>query len=211
MTNIPMIVVGAGGHASVLLDELLIGGYNVLGIVDPNLSVGTKVLYSKVLGDDEYLAQHSSAQIQLVNGIGALPQSKGRKTVAKKLESEGYKFCSVVSNRATISDSSKISDGAQILAGAIIQTNVQVGEHVVVNTGATIDHDCVLAENVWISPGAILCGNVTVESDVYVGAGAVVIQNITIGTGATISAGSVVTKSVEANTRFYKPRSKLRG
>ena len=132
MTNIPIIVVGAGGHASVLLDELFIGGYNVLGIVDPNLSVGTKVLYSKVLGDDEYLAQHSPAQIQLVNGIGALPQSKGRKTVAKKLEIKGYNFCSVVSSHAAISDSSEISDGAQILAGAVIQTNVQVGEHVVV-------------------------------------------------------------------------------
>ena len=211
MTSAAMIVVGGGGHASVLLDELLVSGCKVLGIVDPNLAVGTKVLYSKVLGDDEYLTQHSPAQIRLVNGIGALPGSKGRKNVAKKLESEGYKFCSVVSNRATISDSAKIFDGAQILAGAIIQTKVQVGEHVVVNTGATIDHDCVVAENVWISPGAILCGSVTVEPDVYIGAGAVVIQNITLGTGATIAAGSVVTKSVEANTRFYEPRSKFRG
>ena len=52
MTSAAMIVVGGGGHASVLLDELLVSGYKVLGIVDPNLSIGTKVLYSKVLGDD---------------------------------------------------------------------------------------------------------------------------------------------------------------
>ena len=78
MTVIPVIVVGGGGHASVLLDELSISGHKVLGVVDPNLSVGTKVLYSKVLGNDEYLVQYSSTQIQLVNGIGALPGKKAR-------------------------------------------------------------------------------------------------------------------------------------
>ena len=211
MTINPVIVVGGGGHASVLLDELSISGHKVLGIVDPHLSVGTKVLYSKVLGNDEYLVQYSSTQIQLVNGIGARPGSKVRQAVVEELEGKGYRFCSVVSSRATVSDTSRIGKGAQILAGAVIQTNVQVGEHVVVNTGANIDHDCILADNVWISPGAVLCGNVTVESGVYVGAGAVVIQSVTLGTGSIISAGSVVTKSVKANSRFHAPRSRFEG
>ena len=53
MSGVPVILVGAGGHARVLLDALVLSGTTVLGLVDsdPGLA-GRKVLGFEVLGGD---------------------------------------------------------------------------------------------------------------------------------------------------------------
>ena len=199
----PVVVLGAGGHARVLLDELKGMGREVMGITDPSIEPGATMLGVNVLGDDTYIDELPPQSFELVNGIGALPKSSLRWDIARKMKDKGYQFSTVVSLLSAVAGSVKLSEGVQVMAGAVIQTSVTIGKNSVANTGCTIDHDCVIGENVWISPGVTICGNVVIGDCAYVGAGSVLIQDITIGAHAIINAGSVVKKSLPAGDQHF--------
>jgi acetyltransferase EpsM len=80
--------------------------------------------------------------------------------------------------------------------GAILQADVQIGVHCIINTGASVDHDCVIDDYVHISPHTTLCGNVTVGEGSHIGAGATIIQGIKIGRWVTVGAGTVIIRDV---------------
>ena len=87
------------------------------------------------------------------------------------MRGKGFSFPSLVHPSAWIAPSVSLSDGAQVMAGAIIQPDCEIGENSIINTGANIDHDCVVAGNVHIAPGATLCGGVRVGVGAFVGSG----------------------------------------
>ena len=66
--SLPVIVLGAGGHAKVLIDALLASSAVITGIVDPDLTLtGTKTLGVPVLGGDDVVSEFPPSQVQLVN------------------------------------------------------------------------------------------------------------------------------------------------
>ena len=199
----PVVVLGAGGHACVLLDELKGMGREILGFTDPTIGPGATMLGVNVLGDDAYIDELPPQSFVLVNGIGALPKTSLRWDVAHRMNVKGHQFLTVVSLLSAVAGSAKLSEGVQVMAGAVIQTKVTIGKNSVANTGCTIDHDCVIGDNVWISPGVTICGNVVIGDCAYIGAGSVLIQDITIGAHAIINAGSVVKKSIPAGEQHF--------
>ncbi len=71
--KLPLIIIGGGGHATVVVDALLAAGEQVLGITDADpTKQGTLVCGVPVLGDDRVLDEYSPATLQLVNGIGGI-------------------------------------------------------------------------------------------------------------------------------------------
>lgn len=190
-----LLVIGAGGHASVLLDELFTLGRPIRGILDTGIQVGTPMMGSSVIGDDRYLDSCPADGIELVNGIGMLPSRPRRIEFFHEMTERGFQFASVVSNNATLSPSVTLQAGAQVMAGVVLQPNVMIRENVVVNTGSSIDHDCTLESNVWISPGVTICGGVQIGRDSYISAGAVILQNANIKPGSVVRAGAVVKPS----------------
>ena len=48
------------------------------------------------------------------------------------------------------------------MQGAVLQEEVEVGNHSIINTACSIDHECKIANFVNISPNSTLCGNVQV-------------------------------------------------
>lgn len=88
----------------------------------------------------------------------------------------------------------------QVLSGAYIGPNSEVGVNVLINTGAIIEHDCFIGNHCHIAPGVILCGAVKVGDLTHVGAGSVVRQGVSIGRNCVIGAGSVVVDDVPDNT-----------
>lgn len=194
-TNI--FVVGGSGHARVVVDALHVQGLRVAGIVDPNFEVGTRIEDVAVLGGDEIIEELRSGEVDLVNGVGALPGSLSRWRIAKSLRERGFEWKTVVHPTAIKSVNFREESGVQIMAGAVLQSGVKIGRDSVINTRATIDHDCVIGNECWISPGAILCGGVQLGCRTYVGAGAVIIQNVTIGNGVLVKAGSLICDDIQ--------------
>ena len=196
-----VILIGAGGHAKVVLDMLHFAPVKVLGVICP-------MLYSKqvkqwrglaVLGDDEALSRYTTAQVKLVNGVGMMPQSQTRRRLFEPARQAGFEFINLVHPSAVVSGTVHLGQGVQVMAGAVIQADSKIADNVIINSRAVIEHDCLIAAHCHIAPGAVLCGQVTAEEQVFVGAGATVIQGIHLGVGALVGAGTVVVKDLAAN------------
>lgn len=197
-----VIVIGAGGHARVVIDALLRAGANVLGVCDGRLAAGnTGPLGIPSLGDDDALKQFDMTRVLLANGIGSIGDPSRRIAVYKRLTAAGWEFISLVHPAAIIGADCSIAAGAQIMAGAVLQAGCRIGQNAIVNTAASVDHDCSIGDHVHIAPGAVLCGDVIVGAATHIGSGAIVVQGIHIGADAMISAGAVVTRPVDAGVR----------
>ncbi len=202
MVEHSIIVVGAGGHARVLIGVLRRQGIAVAGCVDINPALhGAAIDGVPVIGGDDALFAMSPDGVRLVSGQGNVP-GKGasglarRRGVFERFGARGYRFMSVISPDSVISDTAVLEEACQVITGAIIHPGAKVGVNAIVNTGAQVDHDCVVGAHSHIAPGAVLCGGVTVGPESHVGAGAVVIPLVRIGTGAVVGAGAVVVRDV---------------
>ena len=202
----PVIVMGAGGHAKVLVDALRLSNREILGFVTPDLEVGENFCGKKVLGNDSEIDNYSPNDIELVNGIGSLPRKNLRWKVAGKMRQKGYYFSSVIHPSAIIATNVRIGKGVQVMAGAIIQADTSVGDDSIVNTGVLLDHDCNIAENCHLAPGVVCSGGVEVGRMSHLGTGTIVIQNISIGENCTLAAGSVVYENVSGSTSFIQTK-----
>ena len=203
----PVILLGTGGHAKVLLETLRYEERNVLGLVTPDLEKGSKHLGLEVLGNDEQLQQFNPSEIVLVNGIGSLPFQQLRWNVGDKVRSWGFGFSSVIHPSAVILSDVSIDEGVQIMAGCVIQPGCSIGQDTIINTGTTIDHDCVIGERTHIAPGCTLSGGVRVGKSVHIGTGSSIIQNIEIGEGAVVAAGTTLYENIEAKMLIKELKS----
>ena len=200
MSQVPVILLGAGGHAKVVLDLLKALDRQVLGICDPALAAqGAKTWRGlPVLGDDHAVEPYLPADIELANGTGSLPGNTLRRRLHEQFTRQGYRFATLVHPNTILGSGVDLGQGGQIMAGVVVQADSRIGENVILNTGTRIDHDCDLGDHVHIAPGTVLSGDVWVEEGSHIGPGATLIQGIRIGQGAVIGAGSTVIKDVPA-------------
>lgn len=208
--NKPVIVLGAGGHASVLVDMLRSQGVVPLALVAPTADAPRAALAGIPLWHDEEILTHLPDEVELVNGIGSLPGNPLRATLFARYRTLGYRFASVVSAQAMVSDYAVLEEGAQVMAGAIIQAGTQIGANSIINTGAIVDHDCWIGGNNHIAPGAVLSGGVSTGDAVHIGTGAMLVQNIKIGSHTVVGAGATVIKDLAPNKTLYVAKPFLR-
>jgi len=195
--SLPVIILGAGGHAKVLIDSLLADSTVIAGIVDPNPSLaGTKILGVPVLGEEDIVKEYPPSEILLVNGLGSVGLPVNRQQLFVKIKTMGYDFATVVHPSAVVASDVILGEGAQVMAGAIIQPGCRIGVNSIINTRASVDHDCIIGAHVHISPGVTMSGGVTVGTCCHIGTGATAIQGISIGKGCLVAAGAVVTKDI---------------
>ena len=206
----PVILLGSGGHAKVLLSMLRRCDFEVIGIADPARVVGEHWLGCEILGDDLAVQAFSHKEVVLVNGIGSLPRDGGlRRKLFDRFTAEGYLFQTVLDPSALVVDQAGLATGVQIMAGAVVQIGAQIAENCVINSGAIIEHDCRIGRHVHIAPGVVISGGVEVGDDVHIGTGAVLIQGLRIGKGSVIGAGSVVTRDVGERQIVYPSRPQI--
>ncbi len=193
----PLIILGAGGHARVLIDALRLQSAGILGLVDADSAkIGPPLLGVPVLGGDEQVFAYQVDQIQLVNGLGTVRSGAGRSALFMRFKNRAYQFAIVVHPSAIIAPDVVLAEGAQIMAGAVLQTGCRIGVNAIINTRAALALGCEIGDHVHIAPGATLSGGVIVGQNTHVGAGATVIQGIRIGCDCTVGAGAVVIRDV---------------
>ncbi len=192
----PLVVVGAGGHARVVIDAIeKQGSYRVAGVLDdaPG-NAGRTVMGYAVLGGRE-VAGTAAVPARAVVAIGS---PAGRSAWLAHLAALGYELPVVVHPHAQVGRDVELGAGTVLLAGAIVNSGARLGQGVIVNTSASVDHDCRLGDVVHIAPGARLAGNVSVGERSHVGIGACVIQGVQIGADAVIGAGAAVVGPIPA-------------
>lgn len=207
--NKPIIIIGAGDHAKVLLDILLEQDLKVLGLTDNKISKGTLIYNIPVLGDDFEIQKYKTDEIELVNGIGSVGDTSLREKIFLSFKQKGYTFSNVIHSSAIISKRAKLGEGVQILAGTVINTEAQIGDNTIINTKSSIDHGCVIGKHCHIAPGCSFSGCVSVGDSTHIGTGSSIIQGIKIGKKVLIGAGSVVIHDVVDNKKAYGVPAKV--
>ena len=201
MTTLPIIIIGAGGHARVIADALVCAGSVVAGFVDKDdARKGQDMLGLPVMGGEDVLARFDPDAVRLVVGIGSVGDRSAlelRQQISERLRREGWTLAGVRHPTATISPTATVAADAQIMAGAIVQVGADVGEGAIVNTKAVVEHDSVVGAYSHISIGTVLCGDTRIGSCSHVGAGAIVRQGVSLGDGITIGIGAVVVSNHE--------------
>ena len=166
-----MYLYGASGHAKVIIDILRANHEPVEALFDDNEKL-CQLLNYPVLRSGEVR--------------GPLIISIGNNYIRKRI-AEGLKL---------IFGKAFHPSGTVVMQGAIIQSDVRIGKHCIINTGASVDHECVLNDFVHISPHCTLCGNVEIGEGTWIGAGSTIIPGVKVGKWSIVGAGSVVTKDI---------------
>jgi sugar O-acyltransferase (sialic acid O-acetyltransferase NeuD family) len=190
----PVWIIGAGGHAKVVIDTLrAAGGFAIAGVLDddPRRWDGA-LLGVPIVGDTsaDTLARQGVARAVIAVGSNAT-----RAAIAARCAGR-VAWPHVVHPRAYVAPGVAVGEGTVIFAGAIVQPDAVLGRHAILNTGCSVDHDCVLGDFTHVAPGARLAGNVTVGPGSLVGLGATILPGRAIGAWATVGAGSVVVRDV---------------
>jgi UDP-perosamine 4-acetyltransferase len=169
----------------------------IAGAVDPDPALaGIKILGVPVLGGDGVVNEFPPLEIQLVNGLGSVGLPIIRQRLYERFKGLGYNFATIVHPSAVVASDVVIGEGAQIMAGAVIQPSCRIGINSIINTRASVDHDCIIGDHAHIAPGVTLSGGVSVGACSHIGTGAMVIQGLSIGNGCLVAAGAVVTKDI---------------
>ncbi len=180
------VLIGASGHAKVVLDILEKSGEKVQCLLELNPSI--KQLFNHPVFEEGGFFIKPDHLI-----IVAVGDNKRRQLIASKHK---VSFGLAIHPEATIASYVKIGTGSMIMAKAVVNPDVTIGEHCIINTGSVVEHDCELGDYCHVSPGAVVCGGVSVGEGTQIGAGAVILPGIKIGNWATIGAGAIIRKDV---------------
>lgn len=185
----PLGIIGAGGHAKVVIAAAQAAGVEVIAVYDDAVElVGSTVLGLPVLGD---VAAAEGFRGELLAAIG---DGKVRERIVRAMPHA--KWATVVHPHAWVDASARIGPGSVVCAGAVIQPDARIGDHVIVNTGATVDHDCVLGDYCHVGPGCHLSGSTVLETGVFMGTGSATRQGVRVGGWTLVGVGGVVVKDL---------------
>ncbi len=204
---LPIVLLGGGGHASVLADILLAQSREVLAVVSPD-DITRRSVFRNIphFKEDKSALRFKPNEVLLVNGIGMMPNSTSKRSINEYFESQGYRFETVISDSASVSPFASIAEGVQILPRSTVNAGACIGKHTIINSCALVEHDCQVGAYNHIAPNAVLCGQVKTEESVFIGASATIIQNLQISHSSVVGAGATVTESLCPNTIVYTNR-----
>jgi UDP-perosamine 4-acetyltransferase len=192
-----VLVVGAGKHAGVILDILLLRAeqFQLVGMTDadPNLRRRT-LLGVPVLGEDTLWPDIRATGVQAA--IVAVGDNRLRCRIASELLHVGFELINAIHPTAILARDVRLGVGVTMMAGAVVNTGTTIGDGVIVNTAASVDHDCTIGRASHVAPGARLAGSVSVGEGVLIGIGSCVVPDITIGDWSTVGAGAVVIRDI---------------
>ncbi len=196
---LPVIVLGAGGHAQVVVDTLLSMQVPIIGYCAPDNSTSGILEGLDYLGDDNAVSRFSADEVRLANGLGSITTVENRAKLFSRFKSMGFHFASIVHPSAVIARHVQFGEGYQIMAGVVIQPGVQCGDNIIINTCSSVDHDSRVGAHTHVAIGARISGAVTIGEKVHIGAGSTIIQGISIGNNCTLGAGTVVIRDIADN------------
>lgn len=188
-----LIVVGSGGHASVLVSIARRDGVGDLaGYVDGVDRAEWQGL--AYLGTDVAV----SPGCRLLFGVGLVLNAHARWQLYTGHRAAGAPAILLISSRASVASEAQLGAGTVVLDLAAVNAGARLGEACIVNTGAVVEHSVQLGDNVHVAPHATICGDVSIGDHCLIGAAATVLPGLRLASGIVVGAGAVVTRDLVA-------------
>lgn len=197
MKNI--VIVGAGGvgrETSLIIQQIneLKSTWNLIGFIDDDVnSWGNVINGYPVIGGMDSLEKLSLDTYVVV----AIANYKVKKRIVNKINNR-FKFATIVHPRVWLHDYMTLGEGTIIYEGAILTTNIKVGNHVIISPKCGIGHDSIIKDYVSLLWNVNISGNDVIEEGVMMGSASTVIQGKRIGKGSTVGAGAVVIDNIDS-------------
>lgn len=190
-----VVVVGAGGHAKVVIELLQASaeGFDVMGLVDAD-PAPRLVLGLPVIGDDSHLPRLRSQGIEAA--FVAIGDNRRRSNLADKVREHGFGLVNAIGAGAVISPSARLGRGIAVMNGAVINAEAQVDDLTIINTGVLVDHDVRLHAGAHLGPGCALAGGVEVGARAFLGVGVTAVPGVRIGADTVVGAGACVVNNL---------------
>ena len=198
----PVLVVGAGGHARVVIDLLLaVGDVDVIGVLERGEGrIGASVLGVPIIGDDDAADRYGPDAVDVVVAVAGFGDHTRRHAIVRRWHERGYRVRGVRSPTAVVSPFAAVAEGVHLLSATVVNPGASVGADSILNTGVIVEHDCVLDAGVHLAPGTTLGGGVRIGARSQVGMNATVLHGRTVGHDSIVGAGAVVTVDVPSGT-----------
>ena len=191
-----LAVYGTGGTGRELVDQVRKDEktkkkYEEIIFVD-DLYQGEKIGTLRVFSFKKLIQMYEHEKVEFLICVG---EPSLRKKLGAKIRSQGYRLGKWIHPQAEISPSAQIGEGTMITR-CFIDSEVKIGENVIVSWESIIGHDTKINENCLVSPHVFIGGGCNIGNEVYIGAGAVVRDGIQIGDRSVIGLGAAVYKNV---------------
>ena len=187
-----IVLVGGGGHCISVIDIIENGNeYNILGILDSNVSENN-ILGYKVLGGDNLIPKLVNENTYFLITVGQIKSFSIRKNIAKNLTENNAKLATVISCLAYVSKHAQIEEGTIIMNHAVVNAKSKIGKNCIINTKANIEHGVSIGEFCHISTCAVVNGESVIGKGTFIGSNATISNNILIKDNSIISAGKFI-------------------
>jgi len=191
----PLVLIGGGGHAKVVLAALLgSGDFHVTGYVNAGAEEPPLLGVPRLGGEEalqRFAGQHPGALAAI--GVGMVGSTAARRRIERQVATLGLGLPVVRAATAVVNPDTRIGAGAFLADRVVVNPSAQLGRCTILNTGCIVEHDVTVGDHAHISPGAVVCGGATIGADCWIGAGAVIVQGINVAPGCIVGAGAVVT------------------
>lgn len=186
------LLIGAGGHALVVLDALrALHPAMAVEVYDDNPALVGKQLLDVAIRAPVATAEPSGKFCHV-----AIGHNETRRQKAEYLQELGAQLFTVTHPAATLSPGASVGTACFLAASAIVAPGAQIGKGVIVNHGAVVDHHCQVGDWTHLAPRTVLGGGVMIEEGAMLGAGCIILPCLRVGKHAIIGAGAVVTRNV---------------
>jgi sugar O-acyltransferase (sialic acid O-acetyltransferase NeuD family) len=188
----PVVVIGAGGHAKVVISALQAAGIAIDAVYDDDPQKwGQKILGVEVRGPVDELNGSSNRR-----GIIGIGNNRIREKLSRELP---LVWVSVIHPFSFVHPTVQIGEGTVVMAGAVVQPDSVIGQHGIINTSSSVDHDCAIGNFSSVGPGTNLAGGVRIGDRCMLGTGCVVLPGVLLENDVIVGAGTTVIRDLPAN------------
>lgn len=213
----PIIIYGAGGFGreiacliNAINEERAEPQWDLLGFVDDNAVVGTKLRHGEVLGNADYINNYSSGEVVVAIAVGS---ANALKAIRLKITNRKAWFPTLIAPDVKFFDigSVKIGEGNLITFGCRLSCDVKIGNFNVINGCISMGHDVKVGDFNVLMPETRISGETCVGNGNFFGARSFVAQRLKIGDFTKIAAGSIVLRSTKDGELYMgNPAQRIR-
>ena len=201
-----LIIIGAGGHAKVVVDTVQRAALKPEQILAADDDVNRENRLFMGLNIVTPISKAISAGDFFHVAIG---NNQVRERLHKLCLSADCQPYSIIHPQSSQAYAVELAAGVFVAAQAVVGPDASIDAGTIINHGAVVDHDCKIGCFAHIAPNATLGGGVSIGERTLVGAGATLLPGIKVAADVVIGAGAVVVNDIpEGETVVGMPARK---
>lgn len=199
-----LVLIGCGVFTKTIIDLVISQNkYQIVGIIDPNIEVGSKFEGYTILGNDKDAVElHKKRVFDYVFLCIGYAQFALKEKLFNFYKKHNINFATIIHPSSIINESVKIEQGVAIGEGVIISENSYISENVTVCCGALIAHNSIIRKHSYISPRVAIAGFCNIGELCFLGINSTIKDHISITQNTIIGAGAVVIKNITINGTY---------